>query len=614
MTDDGCRLDHGDFNGPDKFSGWGYFKGRRLITDRDVDAEPGLMYQAGSNHGTSCAGVIAGEVDGALTVGAAPTCRLLPIKWESTGAFLAISGSKLKTALDYLADKIDVMSNSWGSTPTTFWPSVVTDRIAELGRNGGRRGRGIVFLWAAGNENCPIQHSADVDVPFSNGWQQAADGSWSWAGVRTARLFSNNLVGLPGVVHVAALASTARRSHYSNYGSGIGFCAPSSNSHAYFRMRVPGLGITTATGETGGVTESFGGTSSATPLAAGVAALAISANAELTGAEVISLLKRTASKDLDPDGYARTPAASYDPQPDWDVSPVAPFDSGAFEELDLADGTWSPWFGHGRIDAAATVAEALSGRGGGVVEGGFSSAPELAIPDNEPGGVSDVIEVSAAGQIDGIRVSVDITHTYIGDLKVSLSGPNGATVVLHDRAGARTRNLAVSYDATTTPVLAGFLGQDAAGAWTLRVEDLARRDTGQLNRWGLELARSAAPVAAEDVAGAAIPDKDPQGITRTLTLPGHPEIREVEVSLDITHPFIGDLRVTLTPPAGSPLLLHDRSGRGRDNIVEIWHSRERADLAALRGQDGGGTWRLQVADHAGRDEGKLNRWAVKVGT
>jgi hypothetical protein len=40
------------------------------------------MYQAGSNHGTSCAGVIAGEVDALLTVGTAPGCLLLPVKWE----------------------------------------------------------------------------------------------------------------------------------------------------------------------------------------------------------------------------------------------------------------------------------------------------------------------------------------------------------------------------------------------------------------------------------------------------------------------------------------------------------------------------------------------------
>ena len=54
------------------------------------------------------------------------------------------------------------------------------------------------------------------------------------------RRFVNNMVDVPGLMHVAALASTAQRSHYSNYGTGIEICAPSSNSHAYFRMQVAG--------------------------------------------------------------------------------------------------------------------------------------------------------------------------------------------------------------------------------------------------------------------------------------------------------------------------------------------------------------------------------------
>ncbi len=382
VTDDGCRLDHGDFNGPDKFAGWGYFRGTRLINDKDVDAEPANMYQAGANHGTSCAGVVAGEVDGALTVGAAPGCRLLPIKWESTGVGrLAISGSKLRTALDFLADKVDVMSNSWATVPTTFWPTVVTERITALARDGGRRGKGIVFLWAAGNANCPISHVASVDVPYTSGWDKGANGAWRWIGVKTARLFTNSLVELPGVLHVAAVASNAHRSHYSNYGSGIGLSAPSSNAHAYSRLRVPGLRVTTATGTTSGVTARFGGTSSATPLVAGVAALVISADPALGAEEVIAILKHTASKDLSFESYARTTPTSYDGDTSWDVSPVAPFDSGEFQDLGLPEGSWSPWFGHGRVDAAAAVSEAL--QGGGAAPASAGAGPS---PDPDPSG------------------------------------------------------------------------------------------------------------------------------------------------------------------------------------------------------------------------------------
>jgi subtilisin family serine protease len=300
------------------------------------------MYKSGSNHGTSCAGVIAGEADAVLTVGAAPGCRLLPIQWESDGPFLMISDSKLLTALNFVANKVDVLSNSWGSTPTTLWSTQVTTRITDLARTGGRRGRGIVFLWAAGNENCPIQHTATVDVPHTNGWQQRPDGSWVWIGVETSRQFRNNLVGIPGLMHVAALASNARRSHYSNYGTGIMVCAPTNNIHEYQRLTVQGLGVTTTTGQSGGVTNSFGGTSSATPLTAGVAALTISANPNLTALDVVSILKSTASRDISFDGYPRTPSASFDTNTSWDISPISPFDAPGFSNIGAPEGSWSP--------------------------------------------------------------------------------------------------------------------------------------------------------------------------------------------------------------------------------------------------------------------------------
>src|SRR5829696_5355252 len=359
VTDDGCKLNHPDFNSPGKFATWGYFRGERLIVSADIDADPSEMYKPGANHGTSCAGVIAGEVDAMLTVGAAPGCRLLPIQWESSGPFVFISDSKLLTLLDFVADKVDILSNSWGHVPINISAPLVVNRITELARTGGRRGRGIVFLWAAGNENCPIQHTASVDVPYTSGWEGRPDGSLVWVGVETSRQFRNNLVGIPGLMHVAALASPAKRSHYSNYGTGILICAPTSNSHRFRRLTVRGLRITTTTGEAGSVTEAFGGTSSATPLVAGIAALTISANPELPAQEVVSILTQTASKDLSLEGYPRTPPAIFDPDPAWDVSPIEPFDRGDFGDTGDANGTWSPWFGHGKVDAQEAVTEAL---------------------------------------------------------------------------------------------------------------------------------------------------------------------------------------------------------------------------------------------------------------
>jgi subtilisin-like proprotein convertase family protein len=615
VTDDGCKLDHPDFNGPDKFAGWGYLRGERLVSNADIDADPQKMYKPGSNHGTSCAGVIAAEVDAVLTVGVAPGCRLLPIQWESSGSSLFISDSKLLTVLNFLAAKVDVMSNSWGSTPTSTWVSLVVNRIQQLAQTGGRRGRGIVFLWAAGNENCPISHVANIDVPYTWGWDQRADGSWVWVGVETTRRFENNLVGIPGLMHVAALASNAQRSHYSNYGTGIAICAPTNNVHEYQRLTVTGLGITTTTGSAGGTTERFGGTSSATPLVAGVAGLVISANPDLTAIDVNSVLKQTPSKDLSLQGYPRTPPASFDPHPTWDVSPITPFDQGDFTNTGSPDGTWSPWFGHGRVDAEAAVAEAMRRRGTQPDTQTLrkSSTPGLAIPDNASSGVRDIINIAEALTVASVKVTVDISHTYIGDLRLTLIVPSGDSVVLHDRNGGNTDNLHRTYDVSTTPGLAGLVGKPTQGNWTLRVQDLAPIDAGTLNHWELEISSGTSnQIEVHESPGMMIPDNNPTGIERKLNVTQSGQMRDMEVTLDITHTYIGDLSVTLFSPSGTQIVLHNRGGGTQDNLVTTYKSTAMSALANLRGQQVQGGWKLKVADLEAVDVGKLNRWALKI--
>ncbi|MDX2477670.1 MAG: proprotein convertase P-domain-containing protein [Gammaproteobacteria bacterium] len=613
ISDDGCRLDHSDFDSLGKFTAWGYFSEQRLITQDDIDADPSAMYQAGANHGTSCAGVVAGEIDATLTVGAAPGCRLLPIKFESSGPSLYISSSRMLKALDYIADKADVMSNSWGGVPVNVWPTIVVTRITELAQTGGPRGKGIVFLWAAGNENCPINHNSNQDVPYSTGigWQGDTP---VWVGVETARTFENNLVGVPGLAHVAAIASTARRSHYSNYGTGIAICAPTSNVHTYSRMQVRGLGITTTTGASPDVTFFFGGTSSATPLVAGIAALTISANPNLTAEEVLSILKQSASKNLDFTDYPKTPTAPYDPDTSWDVSPIAPFSDGAFVDNGNEDGSWSPWFGHGRIDARAAVSAALNlASHDGAANFSQDSVPNISIPDNNADGISNIINCGKDFNIETVKVNVDVTHTYAGDLKVSLISPSGTTVVLHDRFGGSTHDIHSEFDFLSVPLLNNFSGETSRGAWTLWVQDLANVDVGRLQRWSLQLTgRDVANIEAQESPGLIIPDNQSPGIERTLNVAAASNINSLTLDLDITHTYIGDLTVRLIAPDGTVVTLHDRIGDNSQNLIRSYSNANTPALLTLVGRAAMGDWKLNVSDHADIDQGKLNFWRLTI--
>ncbi|QRQ99544.1 S8 family serine peptidase [Dyadobacter sandarakinus] len=450
LADDGCKLDHDDFDSTGKFAGWGYFNRDTLVKKTDIGADPSRMYQPDNNHGTSCAGVIAGEVDGTLTVGAAPGCRLLPVKWESSPeGGLFIDDNKMMLVLQYISDKVDVFSNSWGSSPTMMFSQQVVNRIQSLAATGGRRGKGIVFLWASGNENCPIEYSGDQEIPFDHGVQVSGD-SLVWVGVQTSKVFTHNLVGIPGVMHIAALASTARRSHYSNYGPGISLTAPTNNVHTYYRLAVEGKGIVTTTGDSiVAVTDSFGGTSSATPLTAGIAGLVISANPDLTALEVISVLQQTASKDLNTTPYPQTPPANFDNDTSWDVSPVFPAN---FEDQGLADGTWSNWFGFGKADACEAVRKALELRVGApaavvvkirsaiVNPAGSDRNAEKVILENggdQPVSIEGWAIVDKNNRTQLLTGSIPPVSSLTVDLETSqiILNNTGGTISLRDRTG-----------------------------------------------------------------------------------------------------------------------------------------------------------------------------------
>jgi subtilisin-like proprotein convertase family protein len=110
----------------------------------------------------------------------------------------------------------------------------------------------------------------------------------------------------------------------------------------------------------------------------------------------------------------------------------------------------------------------------------YSSMPGASIPDNSPAGVSDAIQVSDTGSVASVKVTTDISHTYRGDLRVTLV--HGTTSkVIFDGDGGSADDLKQAFDVT------GFDSAALAGAWTLKVEDTASQDVGTLNSWKLDV-------------------------------------------------------------------------------------------------------------------------------
>ena len=110
----------------------------------------------------------------------------------------------------------------------------------------------------------------------------------------------------------------------------------------------------------------------------------------------------------------------------------------------------------------------LSGaRAGGVPEETLtpSTSPALVIPDASPIGARSTIIVASDLTISSIKVSVDITHTFIGDLKITLNPPLGTAIVLHDRNGGGTRQPAKTFDLSVDSGLGALTGKTAKGDW-----------------------------------------------------------------------------------------------------------------------------------------------------
>jgi len=141
----------------------------------------------------------------------------------------------------------------------------------------------------------------------------------------------------------------------------------------------------------------------------------------------------------------------------------------------------------------------------------FCSQPGVAIPDADPGGVSDVmaVDLDPGVMVDGLEVYLDITHTWIGDLIVTLTSPSGTTVTLHNRSGGSADNIQGWYPAELQPAesLDAFAGEVAAGDWTLWVSDNAGADTGTINEWCLRIVH-AIPVPNEAAAMTATSGSD----------------------------------------------------------------------------------------------------------
>jgi M6 family metalloprotease-like protein len=269
-----------------------------------------------------------------------------------------------------------------------------------------------------------------------------------------------------------------------------------------------------------------------------------------------------------------------------------------------------------KIDAPGEVIKFTTGQPVATQLARGQASPALAIPDNTAAGISSSINLNQPGVARQIKVGIDITHTYIGDLEVELVSPSARSAIIHARQGGSQDNLVQTYNSATNSALAALQGQPVAGDWVLRVRDLDAQDSGTLNRWNIEIELNGAggQVERQEVSpNLPIPDNDSTGISSALTFNQPGTVRRLKLSLEIAHTFIGDLRVELLSPSGRRALIHGQTGGSTDNLVVALDSNTPASpLLPLIGQPATGGWVLRVTDLVGQDVGTLKKWSLEI--
>ncbi|MBB5956846.1 subtilisin family serine protease [Saccharothrix tamanrassetensis] len=125
---------------------------------------------------------------------------------------------------------------------------------------------------------------------------------------------------------------------------------------------------------------------------------------------------------------------------------------------------------------SATFTITVSKTGGGCPP--VTNGTDYAIYDGYTSQSSVTVSGCAGNASSTATVAVNIVHTYVGDLVVSLVAPDGSAYVLHNRAGGSADNINRTYTVNLS-------GEARNGTWRLRVQDVEVNDTGKIDSWTL---------------------------------------------------------------------------------------------------------------------------------
>ena len=370
-----------------------------------------------NDHGTQVGGVIAARDGNGIGVsGVAPRAGLV--------GFNALANSLTEDALDALVRDINrnhVYNNSWGAADIGhfFAPDnkAAFDSTLNDGLSKGRDGLGVIYTFAAGNG--------------------AFDGDYS---------SMDGTVSARGIVTVCATNAAGTRAPYSERGPNLTVCAPSADLSRTLGIEgAPTLPDVSTTALQNQYTDSFNGTSAATPMVSGVVALMLQANPKLTWRDVPLILARSARQvDAKSSGWR-----SHN-------SPIVEGQPGAYDMLRYHH---DYGFGVVNADAAVKLSRNWQSVGGSSTQkqcGPFTTRVNAPIPEAdavatnpvrksqaeafrkaliEAGNRIDYNQAAANGLSSTVSVPESCQITHIEHIEVTLTASNADGSDEHPSAG-----------------------------------------------------------------------------------------------------------------------------------------------------------------------------------
>jgi subtilisin family serine protease len=485
IVDDGLQIAH-----PDLAANVAAVAGKNFANQSN---NPSPSNPDRDNHGTMVGG-IAGAV-GSNNLGVRGVASAATLKGFNFLASNAQGNSNSNIEYSWwdgaeVAD-VGVFNNSWGSSPgnpnlpLAYSQNDIT--AYEQAMSGTRGERGGIYVKAAGNNHNTGARSDGTDIC-------SADTKNRNTGcIPAGRDPRNNLFN---VITVAAVRADGVRSSYSSTGSALwvsGFggengwqrqvvpgqlairydpailttdvtgCAQGSNKNTSLRNTLDG--DQSAIDSTCNYTGKMNGTSAATPMVSGVAALLLETNPNLSYRDVKYILATTATRN-DPNRAAVTHSDGRVLVPGWTVN--------------AAGRAYSNWYGFGVVNAARAVevAENFQSLGALVDSGWRNTTRTVAIGNTSAAAARLTFQLAnGARNIESVQLGFRVNHSNTRQLQFVLVSPSGTRSVVQPAFTAIGSGLnGVQRNFTNWDLLSSnaFLDENATGTWTLEVTDLGQ--------------------------------------------------------------------------------------------------------------------------------------------